>query len=89
MLRSTDSTRPSSISYVFCELLLAPLVDWALRFTVTSSPDFVTLRLPLTVSPLRVCAVVERDDVLPEVVRWVVPLERAPDQLPPSRWDSG
>ena len=30
--RSTDSTRPSSISYVFCELLLAPLLVWTLRF---------------------------------------------------------
>jgi hypothetical protein len=58
-------------------------VLWALRFTVTSSPDFVTLRFAFTVSPLRVWAVVERLDVLPVVVRLVVPLERGPDQLPP------
>ena len=33
--------------------------------TVTSSPDLETFRLPVTVSPLRVFAVVVRDEVLP------------------------
>ena len=56
---------------------------WALRSTVTSSPDLLTLRFADAVSPLRVWAVVERLEPLPVAVRLVVPLERAFDQLPP------
>jgi hypothetical protein len=63
--------------------LLAPLVDWAFRFTVTSSPDLLTFRLAVAVSPLRVWAVVVRLEPLPVAVRLVVPLVRAFDQLPP------
>jgi hypothetical protein len=63
--------------------LLAPLLDWTLRLTLTSSPDLLTLRVPVADCPLRVVAVVVRLDVLPDVVRLVVPLVRRPDQLPP------
>ena len=54
-----------------------------MRSTVTSSPDLLTLRFAVAVSPLRVWAVVVRLDPLPVVVRLVVPLVRAFDQLPP------
>jgi hypothetical protein len=63
--------------------LLAPLLVWTLRSTVTSSPDLLTLRFAVADCPLRVWAVVVRLELLPVVVRLVVPLERAFDQLPP------
>jgi len=50
---------------------------------VTSSPDLLTLRVPVADSPLRVWAVVVRLELSPVAVRLVVPLVRGPDQLPP------
>jgi hypothetical protein len=56
---STDSipvspeplSSPSSSSYSLVELLLAPELACTFRFTVTVSPSFVTLRVPVAVCP--------------------------------------
>jgi hypothetical protein len=63
--------------------LLAPVLLWTLRSTLTVSPSLLTLRVPVAVCPLRPWAVVVRVDESPDVVRDVVPLLRELDQLLP------
>jgi hypothetical protein len=72
-LRSTESRRPSSNSYSFCDCRLAPVLVEAERSTVTVSPERVAVRVPVAVSPPRPSKVVVRWDLLPETWREVVP----------------
>jgi hypothetical protein len=51
LCRSTDSTRPSSNSYFFCDCRLAPVLLLTFRSTYMLSPERVAVRVPVAVCP--------------------------------------